>query len=144
MIRKSNILLLIIIAVLFSCRDDKAETQEAIVYAQRDVEKLMSQNGFVGKKYEVEIDTTKVKIPKDFLKKENYKKEIGIPFWIGKKEDSLYLEYLLNEGSLENAILNVKVSPKLYKMIDSSQKTRPIPRYKGWEHVYIDELEDKK
>ena len=144
MIRKSNILFLIIIAVLLSCRDDKAETQMAIVYAQRDVEKLMSQNGFVGKKYEVEIDTTKVKIPKDFLKKENYKKVLGIPFWIGKKEDSLYLEYSLNEGYLEDAILRVEVSPKLYKMIDSSQKTRPIPRYRGWDGMIIRELGDKE
>jgi hypothetical protein len=133
----------LVVAVLSSCKvDEKAETQRMLRYVKEDVENFFNKYDLKGDKYNATIDSSRLKIPKNFFKNADEKEILKIPFLIGKEEDSLYLEYVCSIGYLEEGILSIHVSPKLYKIIDSAMDVkRPISLYnRGWNNVYIDEI----
>ncbi|WP_128331098.1 hypothetical protein [Apibacter sp. HY039] len=129
----------LMIIVLFSCSE--ISTDEALHHVKKNTIKLLEQNNLNGDKFKVEIDSSELKIPKDFFKRVDSKTQLIIPMVIGYKKDSMYLKYFLSKDDFEDNFLSVQVSPKLYNLIDSSQSKRQVPVYKGFGGVYIKVIE---
>ncbi|MDP9957131.1 hypothetical protein J2X97_002797 [Epilithonimonas hungarica] len=118
----------IILFFTLGCEKEQNE-QEIFRFSKEEVFDYLRQNNLVKDSSEVKRITQKIIYPKreiDFIE---------IKYYIKKERDSLWLIHGYNKESWEDRIFDVRLSPKLKEIIHEEENNRPIPRYKGWEHM---------